>query len=116
MRRLHAFCSLLLLPACLLAAAAPRELRLAVGETATLHDGAARSAFAVDGAIVEVAVTAGDLALTGRRSGQTLVTIVRAAGVDSLLVRVEAPGRPRRWGRGKDATTRPTAASLPRSR
>ena len=82
--------ALLLLGALPAAAAAP-EIDLAVGETVTIEYPGASAAFAVDAATVEATSIGGQVVLVGRRVGQTLVTVVTPAAVETLTVRVGAP-------------------------
>lgn len=90
MRRLGAWILLAALGALPAAAAAP-EIDLAAGETATIEVPGASAAFAVDAATVEATAIGGQVVLVGRRVGQTLVTVVTPAAVETLTVRVGAP-------------------------
>jgi hypothetical protein len=83
----------LVLLACLAqpALAIPEPMRLAARETLTLDYPGALAAFAVDASTVEVAVLGGQVVLHGRRAGQTLVTVVMAATVETLIVHVDPP-------------------------
>lgn len=73
----------------LTAAAAAAEVRLAAGETITVEVTGASAAFAVDPSVVEATAVGGRVVLVGRRVGQTLVTVVTPAAVETLTVRVE---------------------------
>lgn len=85
------YCLLLLLIAVVLPAVAlADEVRLAVRETVIQEYPGASAAFAVDTDIVEVTAIGGQVVLVGRRVGQTVVTVVTPATVETLLVRVEA--------------------------
>ena len=83
----------LLLLACLalpaLATAGP--VRLAARETLTLDYPGALAAFAVDASTVEASLLNGHVVLLGRRAGQTLVSVVMAATVETLVVHVDPP-------------------------
>jgi hypothetical protein len=83
---LLALLPLLALPA----AAAAAEVRLAAGETITVEVAGASAAFAVDPTVAEATAIGGRVVLVGRRVGQTLVTVVTPAAVETLTVRVEA--------------------------
>lgn len=71
----------------LAAPVAPQQF--AARQTVTLDQPGAIAAFAVDSTIVDVAVAAGRVVLLGRRSGETVVTVVFAGSVQSFSVRVE---------------------------
>lgn len=69
--------------------AAPSELRLQARETLRVPIAGVLAAFAVDPSTVEVTAGSGEVVLRGRRAGQTLVTIVLPAAVETLGVLVE---------------------------
>jgi hypothetical protein len=81
---------ILLVGVALPAAAETREVRLAARETVTAEYPGVITAFAVDADIVVVTTLGGQVVLTGRRVGETLVTVVMPATVETLTVRVEA--------------------------
>jgi hypothetical protein len=72
------------------APASDANLQLQARQPFTLDGGNALAAFAVDGSIADVSVAAGRVVLVGRRAGETVVTVVFAGSVRSLLVRVQA--------------------------
>lgn len=84
------FLLFLLIVQALPGAALAGEMRLAARETVMLEYPGASAAFAVDTDIVEVTAIGGQVVLVGRRVGQTVVTVVMPATVETLLVRVEA--------------------------
>lgn len=106
------------------AQAASSELRLQARETLRLPYPGALAAFAVDPSTVEVTAGAGEVVLYGRRAGQTLVTVVLPAAVETLRVVVE-PGVPHalaladggarsssHWASSYDSGTRRLASAL----
>lgn len=68
-------------------------MRLATRERIAVQEPGAVAAFAVDTTIVDVSVDAGRVLLAGRRAGDTVVTVILAAGVRSFRVHVD-PGVP----------------------
>ena len=83
----------LVLLACLAlpAMAISEPVRLAARETVTLDYPGALATFAVDASTVEASLLDGQVVLYGRRAGQTLVTVVMAATVETLVVHVDPP-------------------------
>lgn len=71
-------------------AACAQDLRLGVHESTTLKVPGAIAVFAVDADIVETSAQGNRVVLRGRRAGQTQVTVVTPAGVESFPVRVDA--------------------------
>ncbi|MES2936369.1 MAG: hypothetical protein V4864_01725 [Pseudomonadota bacterium] len=86
--------ALLLAAACAglaLPAAAADPLRLMARESVSLDEPTAIAVFAVDPSTVEVSLAGGQVLLLGRRAGDTLVTVVRAASTQTLQVHVDPP-------------------------
>lgn len=81
---------ILLVGTVLPASAGTRKLHLAVRETVTAEFAGVLAAFAVDADIVEVAAGGGLVMLSGRRVGETQVTVVMATTVETLTVQVES--------------------------
>jgi hypothetical protein len=65
--------------------------QLAVHQNAVLSQPGALADFAVDSSIVEVSVEAGQVLLRGRRGGDTVITVILAAGVENIRVHVDPP-------------------------
>jgi hypothetical protein len=65
--------------------------QLATHQGRTVDAAGAIAAFAVDPTIVDVTVEAGRVMLLGRRSGDTVVTVVLASGIESFRVHVDPP-------------------------
>lgn len=74
-----------------LPAHAADKLRMVARESVVLDDPAAVAVFAVDPSTVDVSLSGGQVLLRGRRAGDTLVTIVRAASTETLQVHVDPP-------------------------
>lgn len=70
------------------AASAADDVDVALRDTVSIDCPDATAAFAVDTGTVEATLRDGQLALTGRNIGRTLVTIVRPTGVTTLAVNV----------------------------
>ncbi|MCD6060520.1 MAG: hypothetical protein K0S16_831 [Moraxellaceae bacterium] len=71
--------------------AAATTVRVSARDTVSVEFPGVTAAFAVDADIVEASAAGNRLLLTGRRAGQTLVTVVMPDNVETLTVNVTAP-------------------------
>lgn len=96
-------CGLLVWAAAHAAAAGAETLQVGARESVTVTVPGASAVFAVDPDIVEVSMAGDRVTLLGRRSGQTLVTVVTPSRTETLTVQVSAPAAPIRTAEGESA-------------